>query len=98
MAKRHSPNKYNFRHFPAELDEHHYDTCATSGKNMYLDYETAEEVKRYQRKLGNRALRVYKCPYCDAWHLTKASNKSHATEQYKKNKKRLVESSYEDDF
>lgn len=43
---------------------------ACSAKHRYESREDAEEAARTCITNGRRTLRVYRCDYCDGWHLT----------------------------
>jgi len=43
---------------------------ACSSKNRYIDEEDALEALEACERHGRRNLRIYRCPYCDGWHLT----------------------------
>lgn len=43
---------------------------ACLAKNRYDTREDAEEAARTCTTSGRRSLRVYRCDYCDGWHLT----------------------------
>ena len=45
---------------------------ACSRKVRYDSREDAEEAARGARFAGGKTLRVYRCDYCDGWHLTHA--------------------------
>lgn len=51
-----------------EMGEAQRRTCLA--KNRYDTREDAEEAARACTANGRRALRVYRCDYCDGWHLT----------------------------
>ena len=51
-----------------EFGEAQRRTCAA--KNRYATREDAEEAARTCTTNGRRTLRVYRCDYCDGWHLT----------------------------
>lgn len=52
----------NFRHCRTE--------CPASGKKQYHTYSSAVSVA-VQRSRHVGPLRVYRCPECKKWHLTK---------------------------
>lgn len=57
----------------AERDAYHDALArdkACSSKNRYLDEEDALEALEACERHGRRNLRIYRCPYCDGWHLT----------------------------
>lgn len=43
---------------------------ACTSKVRYDTREDAEEAARTSRFAGGKTLRVYRCDYCDGWHLT----------------------------
>lgn len=43
---------------------------ACTSKARYDTREDAEEAARTSRFSGRKTLRVYRCDYCDGWHLT----------------------------
>jgi hypothetical protein len=43
---------------------------ACESKNRYASRSEAEEVKRDCEAHGGRGLHIYRCPYCNGWHLT----------------------------
>jgi len=45
-------------------------SCPVSGKNQYTSEAEALQAAEYQEKLGSVSLGVYRCGYCDTWHLT----------------------------
>lgn len=45
-------------------------TKACESKNRYDTKAEAEEVLAYRESQGARGLHVYKCDFCDGWHLT----------------------------
>lgn len=56
-----------------DLKQAHKDslrTKACNSKNRYGTKAEAEEVRAHRESQGVRNLQVYKCEYCDGWHLT----------------------------
>jgi hypothetical protein len=48
-------------------------TCSVSGKRMYANEGEANSTAAHQmsnKESGGVQLRVYKCMYCESWHLT----------------------------
>ena len=43
---------------------------ACESKNRYASYDEAEENRAWCASQGKRGLSIYRCPYCDGWHLT----------------------------
>lgn len=43
---------------------------ACESKNRYASRAEAEENLAWCEHNGKRGLSVYRCPYCDGWHLT----------------------------
>ncbi len=43
---------------------------ACESKNRYASYDEAEENRAWCAAQGKRGLSIYRCPYCDGWHLT----------------------------
>ncbi len=46
--------------------------CAS--KNRYATYRTAKrklKLAQEARRNKNKSLRLYQCPICDGWHMTK---------------------------
>ena len=43
---------------------------ACESKNRYASRAEAEESLAWCEHNGKRGLSVYRCPYCDGWHLT----------------------------
>lgn len=42
-----------------------------SSKRRYLSPQEAEKNAKVARRKRNERLRVYRCPHCAGWHLTK---------------------------
>lgn len=54
-----------------ESDYERRSICQTSGK-VSFDKKTAQTKKNSLERMGNeRKLRIYQCPGCNWWHLTK---------------------------
>lgn len=43
---------------------------ACESKNRYASRSEAEEARRDCEAHGTRGLSIYRCPYCNGWHLT----------------------------
>ena len=43
---------------------------ACESKNRYHSYDEAQENLAWCEERGVRGLHIYRCPYCDGWHLT----------------------------
>ncbi len=43
---------------------------ACESKNRYATRAEAEENLAWCEHQGKRGLSIYRCPYCDGWHLT----------------------------
>jgi hypothetical protein len=48
---------------------------ACESKNRYDTYEEAQEALAWCAEQGRRGLHIYRCPYCDGWHLTHKQQK-----------------------
>lgn len=54
-------------------------TCAVSGKRMYANEREANATAAHQmgtKEGGGVQLRVYRCMYCESWHLTSKGKSS----------------------
>ena len=50
--------------------------CPVSGKRKYLTEGEALSTAAHQMEAADAPkLRAYRCAWCDAWHLTKATDK-----------------------
>lgn len=59
------------RHKKLHTDqEAHRRKKACESKNRYATKAEAEENRAWCEANGRRGLSVYRCPYCDGWHLT----------------------------
>ena len=64
--KSYVPRESGAGHDPPEM-------CATTGKRKYASEAEAQATARHQmsqERGGSLQLRVYRCLYCDSWHLT----------------------------
>ena len=52
-----------------EREEAAYEKACAS-KNRYASAAEAREAVRLCEEHGTRGLRIYKCRYCNGWHLT----------------------------
>ena len=43
---------------------------ACTSKNRYSSREEAQENLAWCQENGRTGLSIYRCPYCDGWHLT----------------------------
>lgn len=48
---------------------------ACESKNRYATYEEARAALEWCAERGRRGLHIYRCPYCDGWHLTHKAHK-----------------------
>jgi hypothetical protein len=68
--------RYRKVNIPWETDNTKKDppqTCSVSGKRMYANEREANSMAAHQMgsmESGQVQLRVYRCMYCEAWHLT----------------------------
>ncbi len=43
---------------------------ACTSKNRYSSFEEAQDNLAWCLENGRKGLSIYRCPYCDGWHLT----------------------------
>jgi len=58
---------------PSEVNREQPRTCPVSGKRMYANEREAKATAAHRMadtEAGPSQLRIYKCLYCGAWHLT----------------------------
>ncbi len=72
MGRRHRDYKAEWES-GGEAGEKPRKMCAVSGKRMYANEGEAKATATHRLRdpeAGAKQLRVYRCMYCNAWHLT----------------------------
>jgi hypothetical protein len=67
-----------YRHTKPPLETHAVKpdqarTCAVAGKRMYANEREAKATAAHRmadKETGPAQLRMYRCQYCEAWHLS----------------------------